>query len=335
VKLNRQVKITLSYRVHLGFIEVRLEQLIISLWREEIIVSFKKSLGLWAGMAGMSVAASARADLIHRYSFNDGTADDSVGSANGTLVNSATVSGGQLQLNNPTFSPGANPDPNGYLSLPASILPSSGSATIEEWFTFQGSGFYAESYTFTNGVDSGVQPSGPGGQYLIHTISAPQGGPVPAGGGSHIEQTINGYSTGQQTDAYGTTPGIGAFGGGYLDDGETFMSATVIDGTAGTLSYYLYDLSAGGIGGLQQVITAIPLSSYSFTSAYLGRSPFTVDNATSGSIDEFRIYNNAQSASQIAADEAAGPNVVVVPEPAALGLLALGTISALIRRRRA
>ena len=126
----------------------------------------------------------------------------------------------------------------------------------------------------------------------MHTISAPQGGPVPSGGGSHVAQSLAGYGGGAETDAFGTTPGIGAVGGGYLDDGETFFAATVIDGTAGTLSYYLYDISAGGVGGLQQTITAIPLSSYSFTDAYLGRSAFAVDNATSGSINEFRIYDS-------------------------------------------
>src|SRR5271169_5567348 len=83
---------------------------------------------------------TARADLTHRYSFTT-DASDSVGNANGTLVNAATVSGGQLQLNNPNFSGSTSgqPDPHGYLSLPPSILPSSGSATIEEWFTFTGS----------------------------------------------------------------------------------------------------------------------------------------------------------------------------------------------------
>jgi hypothetical protein len=293
------------------------------------------NIGMVASVTALIACASnAHADLIHRYSFNDGTANDSVGSANGTLVGSTdggpTISGGQLQLNNPNFSgPGVSEN---YLSLPASILPNSGSATIEEWFTFTGSGFFTEAYTFSNNQNDSNPPGSNNGQYLMGVISAPQGGPVSAGGGSHISQSLAGYAGGE-TDAYGTTPGIGAGGGGYLDDGETFMMATVIDATTGTLSYYLYDESQGGVGGLQEMIAAIPLSSYSFTDAYLGRSAFTGDNATSGSIDEFRIYNNAQTPAQVLADYEAGPNEVVVPEPSAWSLAAVGVLGLLARRR--
>jgi hypothetical protein len=290
-------------------------------------------------LAGLT-ASPLFGDLIHRYSFTT-NANDSVGSANGTLVGRATVSGGQLQMNNPDFSPGigaaTNPDPNdGYLTLPPSILPSSGSATIEEWMTIQGSGFFAESYSFSNSNNDANPPTGTNGQYLIHAISAPQPTSPPGGantGGDHIEQTVNGYSSGQQSDAYETTPGLGAVGGGYMDNGDTYFSATVIDGAAGTLSYYLWDITEG-IGGLQETIPAIPLSSYNFTNAYLGRSPFVVDNALSGSIDEFRVYNDAQSADQIAADFAAGPNVVAVPEPATLSCLGMGALGLLLRRVR-
>lgn len=288
-------------------------------------------------VALVACAFTARAQLAHEYSFNDGTANDSVGGANGTLMNIATVSGGQLQFNNPNFSPSSFA--GGYLSLPVSILPSSGSVTIEQWFTFTGSGFFTEAYTFSDRAGGANNPGANSGQYLMHAISAPQGGPVPAGGGSHVAQALSGYAgsltppPGPETDAFGTTPGLGAGGGGYLDDGGTYMAATVIDGTAGTLSYYVFRVS-DGLGGLQQTISAIPLSSYSFTDAYLGRSAFAGDNWVSGSVDEFRIYDNAQSASDIAADFAAGPNVV--PEPASMALMGLGGFAMmLVLRRRA
>ena len=38
-------------------------------------------------------------DLVHRWSFNDGTARDSVGTAHGALYGSATIADGQLVLN--------------------------------------------------------------------------------------------------------------------------------------------------------------------------------------------------------------------------------------------
>jgi len=277
-------------------------------------------------------AFTARADLAHRYSFTT-DATDSVGGANGTLVKGATaatgptVSGGQLQLNNPNFSPaGGN-----YLSLPVTILPSSGSVTIEQWFTFTGSGFFTNAWAFSNRNGDANPPGASSGQYLMHTISNPQGGPNPTGGGSSIAQTLAGYGGGAETRAYGTTVGIGAGGGGYLDDGTTYMTATVIDGIAGTLSYYVFRVS-DGLGGLQSTITAIPLSSYSFTEAFLGRSPFDGDNVTSGVIDEFRIYDSARNAADIAADYAAGPSVVV-PEPASLAMFAIGALGLLARRR--
>jgi len=275
----------------------------------------------------LAAVAPVNAALVHRYSFTT-DASDSVGAANGTLVHVATVSGGQLQLNNPNQSGPSTA--GGYLSLPASILPSSGSVTIESWFTFTTSGFFTEDWTFSNNANDTNGPNASNGQYLMHTISAPQGGPAaPGAGGSHVAQTLAGYGGGAETDAFETTPGLGAGGGGYLDDGGTYMSATVIDGTAGTISYYLYRVS-DGLGGLQQTIPAIALSSYSFTNAYLGRSAFGGDNSTSGSVNEFRIYNNAESASQVAADLAAGPDSV--PEPMSMSLAVIGGMGLLARR---
>lgn len=280
-------------------------------------------------------ASTSWAQLSHRYSF-DSDASDSVGTADGTLVDGAIagapeVTGGQLHLNNPDFS---NPSSDAnYLSLPASILPTSGSVTIEQWFTYTGSGFFTEGWAFSD-RDGGANPPGEGnGQYFLHTISNPQGGPNPAGGGSSIAQATTGYGTGgDESRAYGTTEGIGAGGGGYLDNGVSFFSATVIDADTGMLSYYVHRLS-DGVGGLQSSIAAIPLSSYSFTDAFIGRSPFDGDNATSGAVDEFRIYSEARTANQILGDFNAGPDTLV-PEPASLALTAFGVLAMLAAVRR-
>jgi hypothetical protein len=294
-----------------------------------------------AAVALAMCASTAHAVLTHRYSFT-ADASDSVGAANATLQGVATVGGGQLQMNNPAF-PNAAPG-RGYLSLPPSILPSSGSVTIEQWFTFAGSGFFTEAWAFTDHNDTGSGPTNPPGpnvgEYLINVISNPQPASPPGGpntGGNRVSQALSGYAgsltppPGGETYAYGTTPGLGFAGGGYLDDGGTYMTATVIDGVAGTLSYYLYRVS-DGLGGLQQTVPAIPLSAYGFTNAYLGRSPFTADNYTSGSVDEFRIYNNARGAASISADFHAGPNSLV-PEPATIGLAAFGALGLLGFRR--
>src|SRR5262245_52882044 len=114
-------------------------------------------LGLIASIVVLA-ASTAQADLTHRYDFSV-NANDILGSAHGTLNGVVAVAGGQLQLNNPNFSnPGPFPN-GGYLSLPPSILPSSGSVTIEQWFTFTGSGFFTEAYTFSD-RNGGLNPPG-------------------------------------------------------------------------------------------------------------------------------------------------------------------------------
>jgi hypothetical protein len=280
----------------------------------------EKSMRYAMAAALLAITASAHADLTHRYSF-DNNANDSIGTAHGTLLNGASAGGGVLNFNNPAF-PGSSV-PRGYAELPVSILPTSGSVTIEQWFTFAGSGFFTEAWAFTDHAGGSNQPDADSGKYFMHTISNPQPVATPGVGGSSVAQTLAGYGGGAETRVYHTTPGMGAGGGGYLDDGQTYMAATVLDGNAGTLSYYVN-------GILQSTIPAISLSSYSFTNAYLGRSPFAPDNYVSGTVDEFRIYSHVVSPAGIAADFAGGPNVI--PEPSSIAMI--GLAGTLLRRRR-
>ena len=65
--------------------------------RQGKIPAIKRALAGFAAWALLGAAASASAGLVHRWSFN-GTANDSVGTAHGTLFGTATISDGKLSL---------------------------------------------------------------------------------------------------------------------------------------------------------------------------------------------------------------------------------------------
>ena len=99
-----------------------------------------------AACAAAFISLNAQAELIHRYSFNDDKADDSVGKVNGKLLGKAKVADGKLVLDNT----GKTSDDSAlsYLSFPARILPKSGSATIEVWFTAKADRAYSRVFDF-------------------------------------------------------------------------------------------------------------------------------------------------------------------------------------------
>ncbi len=76
-----------------------------------------------------TVSVANQAVLAHRYSFTN-DASDSVGGADGTLVGTASVSGGQVQLD------GGSGD---YVNLPGGLLSSYDSATMDIWATISSS----------------------------------------------------------------------------------------------------------------------------------------------------------------------------------------------------
>ncbi len=253
------------------------------------------ALLLIAGLvATLALATPARANTIleHRYSFTNGT-QDSVGgpSWNGTLVNGATVSGGQLQLANLNQS-GGNVQ---YMQMPAGILPST-DATIEEWFTSNGSNGWARGFDFGNGP----------GQNLFFT-------PVSGPGDSRVILNNGGGETGPT-------------GASTLNDNTQYMVAAVVSDTAHTISYYINgSLFATTSEGTNT------LAALNDVANYLGRSQYG-DPGLVGSVNEFRIYNGAATSNQIFQDYQAGPTNT--PEPSSVLLLAVGAVGLLIARRR-
>ena len=76
--------------------------------------------------------------LTHRYSFAS-DASDSVGSANGNLLGTASVSGGQLVLDG---------TPGSYVELPPGMIEGYGAVTVDAWVTFNTAQTWARLWYF-------------------------------------------------------------------------------------------------------------------------------------------------------------------------------------------
>ncbi len=213
--------------------------------------------------------------LSHLYTFNDGLANDWIGSAHGTIFNGATITGGQLVLANDGVTSGQTTVVQ-HARLGANILPT-GDATVAVWFTATDAANWARVF------DVGNQAAGVGDSYLTFT---PQSG-------FEDSRAMLRPSAAAERVASGLT----------TDDGSEHMAAVVIDTAASLLRLYLdgAEVSSTPLDG------AIA-GSINDSIAYLGRSLFNADYGFTGSINELRIYDDARSPIDVAADAAAGPS---------------------------
>jgi rhamnogalacturonan endolyase len=214
--------------------------------------------------------------LTHLYTFNDGLANDWIGSAHATLLNGATVANGQLVLSNTGITSGQTTLVQ-HARLAANVLGNS-DATISIWFTAA-----VDQGDWARIIDIGNQASGNGDSYFAFTPQSALGDTRallrPSAGTERVAVTAS------------------------LDDGLEHMAAIVIDTAANLLRLY--------VDGSE--VSATPLDGASAGSvndalAYLGRSLFNADAGFTGSINELRVYDDARSATDVAADAAAGPS---------------------------
>lgn len=226
--------------------------------------------------------------LAHRYSlFSEANGStivtDVVASANGTLQGSAAISGGQLLLN------GAN---GAYLNLPSGIINSSYPAvTIETWAGFGAlpvNGFF---WGFGN-----TDGSGAGEDYIF---CAPKAGRVA------ITGSDPGY-TGEQS------ANSGADWSGWTN----VHIVAIYNPPANQVVLYTNGFLAAVNNSATTAISAV-----NDVYSYLGRSLYTSDPYAPLSVTEFRIWNGALSAQQVALDAASGPGQII-SDPGAL--LAVG-----------
>lgn len=236
---------------------------------------------LWFG----TVFCASSQTLIHRYSFNDpagsSTFADSVAAANGTLNNTASTNANSAYLNGSQLLLDGS---GGYAVLPSGLISTNTQVTLEFWASYNNNLTWTRTFAFGDQTGSGTENSG-----LDYTHLA---------GGNYQNLNYQTNTTGPGT--YVNTP--------FGLDGQSNVHVTVVVDPVGDKMYY-YNGTAIVSSGLQGGAAFVfPLNQINDVYGLLGRSLFDVDPGLNGSLNEFRIYSGVVSSSQVALDDAAGPD---------------------------
>ncbi len=216
----------------------------------------------------LGTAGVGNADVIHRWSFN-GDPTDSVGGADAILMGAATVDSSQLQLDGV----------NSYAVLPiGNDLLNLTNCTIEGWATWTRPdvSFWERIFDFGNDTVENLFLTPFGGNQRFRFA-------ITIDGGGDEEQTIAGYAFPKNVEGH---------------------FAVVIDADNGIHTLYFNGQPAAVTYGCRNTtyIFDTPMMNN-----FLGKSQYA-DPYFMGSINEFRVYNTALSADDVAASYAAGPD---------------------------
>jgi hypothetical protein len=213
-------------------------------------------------------------NLVHQYTFDDGTANDSVGSVHGTLVGDANIVDGSLVLDGV----------DDWMEMDASVIAINTfttGLTLELVCTQdtadQG---YSMTATFGDTWDNGY-----GKDYLAIATSR-------GGGGTTRGMMAN---TPDQDAPWSDEVGVDA--PASKDGGEHHYALVVDDPAAdgsGELSYFVDGILKGTVSLNGQLI-----SNVGTVLAYLGKGCYPGDPEVRCSINEFSIYNKALTASGV------------------------------------
>lgn len=251
-----------------------------------------------AGAAGASggacvQCASLKQALVHRYDF-EGTGAavmDRVGTSHGSIQGGGTLStiNGKGVVNLGGGTAGA------YVDLPNKLISTLTNATLEAWVTWGGGDPWQRIFDF--GDSTAAMPEdnpADGKSYLFLTPATDTN----SGGTIRAVYSLDGGAATAETraEAAQTMP--------------TAMSqvVVVVDASGGNLLVYLN----GALSGQQTFSGA--LASINDVNVWLGRSQYNVDAEFSGTFHDFRIYNAALTAPQIAASFGAGPDPAFLAE---------------------
>jgi hypothetical protein len=246
-----------------------------------------------------------RPNLIHRYNFKDGTANDSVGKINGALVGDAKIIDGKLVLNN--TSKVSSDAALSYLKFDDRILPKTGSATIEVWFTSTSDGVGSVVFGFGQAgpvtYRNVVMESSPGRtefttkkfqdissfSFIVNVFDNSAQRRLVARAGLNI-------SVGDQDNE------VSVKSARTMNDGKPHLVAIVIDSKEGMLHLFIDGREEGtGVSLGHNTLDAIQM-----TNNWLGRSLYDNHAGFSGSINEVRVFDSALASDQIGAQFKAG-----------------------------
>lgn len=257
----------------------------------------------------------ADAAVVHKYTFNNGNTNDSVGGAHGVLVDNtgiATYTGGAINLSGNN---GANSNQDfsqpttvgAFVDLPNNIFMNAfnggtfGQASLEIWFTVQEHHDWAEVFSLGNSGPDAMEGLSDGGDDQDYIALIPRSG---AGVNDFRATTKTALGDPEEAPIIITpTPAT------LNQRHHVVMTFDMFDGTAGlngTANVYLNNGTpvAGEIRPF--------LDSLNDNNNWLGRSPWP-DALFDGMIDEFRIYDHAMTASEVTTSFNIGPEPAPLP----------------------
>ena len=249
---------------------------------------------LLCSIAFMASVAQADASLLHRYSFNDGSAKDSVGRAHGKLVGGATVAEGKAHF---TGAPAERIEllAKGADGININTLKA---VTFEAWYTADKAQNWQRLFDFgasSGGLDAADSTGANSLSYVV-TSGYMQGPSECAKGHSTCAILSN-------ADPSYTSEAVAKVDSTPLNQ-ETH-AAVVVDGSQITL--YI-----NGVQAARTPLDGRSLAKLSNGYALLGHSLYGGGTSLAGSINEFRIYSGAASAEQVAASFKAGADHPVI-----------------------
>ena len=248
------------------------------------------------GTTNSVVITVTEPELVHRYTFNS-DASDSVGNADGTLVNSATISGGAVTMPGGTTSsdPGSS-----YVDLPNNLLTNFTAITIEAWVTDNGSEAWARIWDLGNSA-GGEDVSDTGSRYLFMALPTNTGN---LSGTIHINDRGGDHNMNWPN----RRPAVG-------EEAHIVWSTEASSSTG-----WLY--VNGALVSVNNDTFVTPADMGPTFNNWLGRSQFAADGTFNGSINELRIYNGPISPLQVALNAASGPETTIT-DPGELQSLAV------------